>query len=488
MARILVIADDLTGANATGARFARSGLRVATVGPEHAARAAEEYDVVVVDLNSRHLPAARAAALVAQVVGSVPPVPLVVKRTDTTLRGNVGAELEAAWHAVRERVPAGTRVRALFAPAFPESGRVTVNGLQLLDGVPLEQTELAHDPLTLADSSVVTDIIARQSRLEVRRVSIGEVTGPRLADRLAAGTEPVVLCDAFTEQHLGGLARAAAEVQQRDGTVWVAADPGPCGALLAEALGLSGRGTVKAGPLLAVVGSATSLTRRQLDSVERAGSARFVDVDARALTDDSSDYADGLRERLAKRLAEAAFPETVVVRTASADHDVLDLPFEAKRALPRRLAALVTRAVLDSPVRIGGLYTSGGDVTTAVLDALGAHAFEVSGEVVPLAVHGHLAGGPLDGTAVVTKGGLVGADDSVVECLSWLREAVRARARTLPAALGRDRPAAEAPTVLPQEHRDAGPDSTSGGYGARDSSPAGCRSEAPRPRKGGNPT
>lgn len=472
MARILVVADDLTGANATGARFARSGLRVATVGPEHAARAAGEYDVVVVDLNSRHLPAARAAELVARVVASVPPVPLVVKRTDTTLRGNIGAELEAAWHTVRERTPAAARVRILFAPAFPESGRVTVNGLQLLDGVPLEQTELALDPLTPADSSVVTDIVARQSRLGVRRVSIGEVTGPGLADRLAAGTEPVVLCDALTEQHLGDLARAAAEVRRRDGTVWVTADPGPCGALLAEALGLSGGETVRAGPLLAVVGSATSLTRRQLDAVDRAGGVRFVDVDARALAEGGADDADLLRDRIAEQLARATFPETVVVRTASAALDVVDLPLEAKRALPQRLAALVTEAVLASPVRPGGLYTSGGDVTTAVLDALGAQAFEVSGEVVPLAVHGHLAGGPLDGTAVVTKGGLVGADGTVLECLSWLREAVRAKARTVPAALGRDRPAVPYPDTA----------------GTPDSYPAGHHPEAPRPRQGGTPT
>ncbi|MFD0776666.1 four-carbon acid sugar kinase family protein, partial [Streptomonospora algeriensis] len=49
MARILVLADDLTGANATGARFARAGMRVATVTPEQAPRAAPDYDAVVIN-------------------------------------------------------------------------------------------------------------------------------------------------------------------------------------------------------------------------------------------------------------------------------------------------------------------------------------------------------------------------------------------------------------------------------------------------------
>src|SRR5690606_41303042 len=87
MAQVLVVADDLTGANATGARFARAGMRVATVAPRHARRAAAEFDAVVVDLDSRHLPADEAAALVGEVIAAAGPVPLVVMRTDTTLRG-----------------------------------------------------------------------------------------------------------------------------------------------------------------------------------------------------------------------------------------------------------------------------------------------------------------------------------------------------------------------------------------------------------------
>ncbi|MFW5419251.1 four-carbon acid sugar kinase family protein [Nocardiopsis sp. CNT-189] len=435
MAQVLVVADDLTGANATGARFARAGMRVATVAPRHAPRAAAEFDAVVVDLDSRHLPADEAAALVGEVIAGVGPVPLVVKRTDTTLRGNVGAELEAAWRAVRGRTPAAARVRALFAPAFPASGRVTVDGVQLLDGVPLERTELAVDPLSPVTGSVVADIVARQSPLAVRRVSLRDVTGPDLADRLAEGDEPVVLCDALTEEHIADTARAAAEVHRRDGTVWVAVDPGPSGALLAEALGLTGGGTA-AGPLLAVVGSATELTRRQLDALARAGGVRFVDVDARALTGGGAGHADAVRARLAAHLEDAAFPEAVVVRTASTAQDVVELSFEAKRALPGLLAGLVAEAVRGVRTAPGGLYTSGGDVTSAVLEELGSHAFEVGGEVVPLAVHGRLAGGPLDGTPVVTKGGLVGDDGTAAECLGRLRREVRARARTVPAELG----------------------------------------------------
>src|SRR5699024_12326265 len=102
---------------------------------------------VVANLDSRHVPAEQAADLVTDVVEAVWPVGLVVKRTDTTLRGNIGAELEAAYEAVCERVPSATRVRVLFVPAFPGTGRSTEAGGQLLTGAPLDSTDLPPDPL-----------------------------------------------------------------------------------------------------------------------------------------------------------------------------------------------------------------------------------------------------------------------------------------------------------------------------------------------------
>jgi uncharacterized protein YgbK (DUF1537 family) len=73
---------------------------------------------------------------------------------------------------------------------------------------------------------------------------------------------------------------------------------------------------------------------------------------------------------------------------------------------------------------VEGLFTTGGDVTAAVLAELGSHGLEISGEVVPLAVSGTLVGGPWDGLNVVTKGGLVGDATTTVACLDHLRQAV----------------------------------------------------------------
>ncbi|GHC94789.1 membrane protein [Nocardiopsis terrae] len=432
MAQVLVVADDLTGANATGARFARTGMRVATVTPEHVSRVAGDYDVVVANLDSRHVPAEQAADLVTDVVEAVWPVGLVVKRTDTTLRGNIGAEIQAAYDAVRDRVPTGTRVRVLFTPAFPGSGRITEDGVQLLNGTPLERTELAVDPLCPMTTSVVADILGAQTDLAVRHVPVRQITQEMLTAELLAGDEPIVVCDASSEQHLTDIAEAAAAAHHSDGTVWVAVDPGPTGALLAYALRLRGQAGSR-GPLLAVAGSTTELTRRQLATVARTGAVRFVDVDAVALADPESDHADEVAEELTTQLSSSGFPELCVLRMVTTAEQVRELPAQARAELPGRIAGLVADVVNDLADTVGaqalpsGLYLTGGDLVASLLDELDVHAFDVGGEIVPLAVHGHLSGGPLDGTPVVAKGGLVGDDITLVECLAKLRRAVQAR-------------------------------------------------------------
>ncbi len=432
MAQVLVVADDLTGANSTGARFARTGMRVATVTPEHVSRVAGDYDVVVANLDSRHVPAEQAADLVTDVVEAVWPVGLVVKRTDTTLRGNIGAEIEATYDAVRERLPAGTRVRVLFTPAFPGSGRITEDGVQLLNGMPLERTELAVDPLCPMTTSVVADILAAQTDLAVRHVPIRQITQEMLTAALLAGDEPIVLCDASSEQHLTDIAEAAAAAHHADGTVWVAVDPGPTGALLAYALRLRGQAGSR-GPLLAVAGSTTELTRRQLATVARTGAVRFVDVDAVAVSDPESDHPDEVAEELTGHLSSSGFPELCVLRVVTTAERVRELPAQARAELPGRIASLVADVVNELADTVGaqalpsGLYLTGGDLVASLLDELDVHAFDVGGEIVPLAVHGHLSGGPLDGTPVVAKGGLVGDDITLVECLAKLRRAVQTR-------------------------------------------------------------
>ena len=111
--RILIVADDLTGGNACGALFAEAGLRTITVTDTNPAGGVDisglldDFDAVVVNTDSRHLPTQQASELYTELIETSGAVDLVACRIDTTLRGNVGPAAAAAI-AARRRSLAGT--------------------------------------------------------------------------------------------------------------------------------------------------------------------------------------------------------------------------------------------------------------------------------------------------------------------------------------------------------------------------------------------
>lgn len=430
MAEILVVADDLTGANAAAAGFARAGLRAVTASAAHRADVVAEmvarFDVVVATTDSRHEPPGEARERVAAVIRAGWPARLVCNRVDTTLRGNVGATTAAVLDEVRSLT--GARVVALCAPAHPAAGRHTIGGTQLLGGRRLEETEVARDARTPMRTSDVVEILHQQADLAASVVPMATVTGS--AEVLVAalreavdGGADVVVADATTEEHLDRVAVAAAEVARGTDLVWVTSDPGPASVAMARALGLEHEGG--AAPLLVVSGSATELTRSQL---RQLAVQRQVPVHRTPTVGDTAvPDVDATTALLDKLITEAAPGEVLALATVVDESDLRTPTPEEAEEIPRALARAVRRN-LESHV-VDGIYSTGGDVTSALLAELGSHGLEISDEVVPLAVAGSVVGGPWDGLNVVTKGGLVGDAGTTIACLDHLRAAAELRRR-----------------------------------------------------------
>ncbi|MFC7404030.1 four-carbon acid sugar kinase family protein [Georgenia alba] len=432
---VLVVADDLTGANACAAGFSRAGWRAVTVGPGNRWGAIAEFhsrfDVVVATTESRHAPGAEARRSVTQAVRAGWPVRLVTARIDTTLRGNVGVAAEAVLATAREL--SGRRVVGLCLPAHPAAGRQTVEGRQLLDGVRLEETELARDVRSPVRTSAVADVLRVGTDLVTKPISLSTVTGSR-ADLVARigeaidGGADVVVADALTEEHLARVAEAAADVAADRDILWAGIDPGPGSVALAAALGLRGAGA-SATPVLAVSGSATGLTQTQLARLVSERGAHVVRPVGGPVPD-----VDATAARLREALADAAGGEVVLLATVIEPGDVGRLTPEQSARLPVALGRVTRRVLTETPV--DGLYTTGGDVTAAVLAELGGQGIEVTGEVVPLAVAGEVVDGPWDGLPIVTKGGLIGGPDTAVACVDHLVRTAAQRRRWVRTAVG----------------------------------------------------
>ena len=445
--RILIVADDLTGGNACGALFAEAGLRTITVtdtspaGSIDLSGLLDEFDAVVVNTDSRHLPPQQASELYTALIDSAGAVDLVACRIDTTLRGNVGPAAAAALTARRRGLTASGgpqhRVLGLCMPAFPAAGRTTVQGRQLLGGRLLEHTELAHDVRSPMRTSVIDEILAVGTDLDCRLIDIATVLAGRAAVRTAAldalgeGAE-VIIADALTTDHIDLVASVIAEIshdiaeaadpdiRNRAGLAageqldWVTIDPGP-GSL---SLTLSQLPTPADGILLGISGSATEVTRSQLAAAAEDPTITVLrpPLDDAGLPDIQATL--GLIER-------AASARAIIIATVLETSDLRELTDAESEQTTRRLA-LIASAVM-SAMPICGLYTTGGDVTATVMRELGALGMEIDKEIVPLAVGGRLVGGRADGLPIVTKGGLIGEAGTAVECLEFLSTTARVR-------------------------------------------------------------
>ena len=100
MIHLFVIADDFTGALDTGVQFASYGAATKVVVGTglQALEADAQTQVLVVDAETRHLPAAQAYDTVYRLVrwAKEKKIGCIYKKTDSALRGNIGAELSAA--------------------------------------------------------------------------------------------------------------------------------------------------------------------------------------------------------------------------------------------------------------------------------------------------------------------------------------------------------------------------------------------------------
>ena len=141
MIRILVLADDLTGAADCAVAFAGCGLRAIVALDDGRDCDAE---VLAIDANTRASEPHEAAAAMERLIRAHARGDdlLIYKKIDSTLRGNVAAELKAVLAAHKSHMGEGIHNIAVLAPAFPATGRTTLGGRQLVNGTPLSETDL----------------------------------------------------------------------------------------------------------------------------------------------------------------------------------------------------------------------------------------------------------------------------------------------------------------------------------------------------------
>ncbi|MSU72663.1 MAG: hypothetical protein EXS43_10020 [Opitutus sp.] len=247
------LADDLSGALEVAAAFRQAGFPAVVTWSLEGWNACGPDDVVGFTTETRNAPPEVAAAAVRRALahGRARGGRLLYKKIDSTMRGPVAAELAA----LAAELPATT---ILFTPANPHAGRMVRNGVLLVQGVPVAETDFGRDPANPVKESSILGVVpaAAKGRIIVLDVANDGDLEKGIAAREAVG-------DPWVAVGSGALARALAPRLGRARTAVGAKETRPA---------------LPPGPVLLVCGSAHPVNRAQAACLGRERALPVIEV------------------------------------------------------------------------------------------------------------------------------------------------------------------------------------------------------------------
>jgi uncharacterized protein YgbK (DUF1537 family) len=413
--RLAIIADDLTGSCDTAAQFSRFGLpSFVSHLPSLAAEKSEP--VFVVNTDTRKLRTVAAMRTVADTLRQLMASGRTVffKKIDSTLKGNWAAEIIALFKIAHPSL-------VLIAPAFPEWGRTTVQGIQLLYGTAVSETGLARrNSQWPTRASVVSNLVSSlHERSEKRTHLISETIirkGPqRIEQAIKAARSKgarFIVFDAICDDDLRNISLGGCRLEEE--ALWV----GSAGLARFLPLGWGYRPTSteiplegSAKPTLLVNGSLHPSNKRQLEIL-----AEKWAVCSLILEDQDQPSGDKTQSKLT-RVREALKNCVDVAISLRLDRGIQSLS---------QLQHLHTvlqwcSGELIQQNLVGGTLIVGGETAAKIYRDIGAKGIHVHGEVHPGVPIGRWEGGILDKQPVVTKAGGFGHEDSLLQAMKCLR-------------------------------------------------------------------
>ena len=337
--QVVAIADDLTGALEVGAKFAERGRTAWVTTDLHKVDCRPSPIALTFDTEGRHLSAREAGERVRRLASlcRLHGMRLVYKKTDSTLRGNIGSEL----NALAETYP---ELPLFYVPAYPRMGRTVRNGRLYVDGVPVNETEFAKDPLDPVCESNIHRLISRECS--------GPVISVRVTD-LRVGMEPAIyICDGETDDEI----REAACFITSQAALWLVAGPAGLAEQLAEYFAVPhgpSRGHPAIRKCLVVNGSFHPVSQAQVEYARLRGWR----------TADSSEAP--------RALSESGW---VMLETSMGNRP-------PSAAFTKNLGGTVRRILCQASV--DALVIFGGDTAFGVVEALECADLEALAELVP---------------------------------------------------------------------------------------------------------
>ena len=414
MSRYLIIADDITGSNDTGVQLKRRGIE--TVVTLDASAVGGRPASYVLDTESRSLAGNEAFITVSAAVSKIDMSKFdhVVKKVDSTLRGSIAFETAAVDKSYKPDL-------VIFMPALPDLGRMTINGVHMLQGKPITETEFAKDPITPVREDNLKRLLETAYDEPIMHIGLHEID----SGVIDLGTGRVYTCDAVTNVHMREVAAAAVATGKK--ILWV----GSAGIVdnLLEAQTLQY-------PAAALVASLSEVSRDQVQYARMKG-VQVVVVPMRDIIDiieakGRPDEANmrGIISEAADIIADKR--DVIIISSATYDRQEVDelvaagsrngmSRHDTSRVVQKYMGRIMSGVLERS--RISGLFVTGGDTAMGLMGEIGAEGLSIVSEVLIGIPMMRIVGGKYNNMKVVTKAGAFGQNDALFFCMRKLKEA-----------------------------------------------------------------
>ena len=447
-----MLADDLAGAHDVAVPFAKRGFAVAVpTGPDRLDRF-EAADLVVLNTDTRSSSEAEAADRVGAACEAIRARSgaLIYKKIDSTLRGHAGFEIDL----VSDRMDFGLVV---CAPAFPEMGRTTVGGYQLLGGLPISGADMAGPDFppqhTFIPGLLDNDSGRARAHIDLKTVRGGAAAIRGALDDIKAAPGTTVVVDMADPMRWDGLLDAVFEDREASAaaSVLLCGSGGLAGAL-AERLALTWKSLdpssrtlrpssskprvaapappLQDGPVLVFACSLHDTTARQVEQLGGMDSTAICPFDPLSIVDERKRV--GEVDRLTTTVAEAmGNGRNAVVTPLRPDRtDRTDrrawIGHLVEKAAGRDPALVVIDSLgqvarrLFTKAKPGGLVLTGGETAGRVFQELHADGAWIREEIDTGIGRAAVAGGPYDGMGLVIKPGSFGDERTLAKAVERL--------------------------------------------------------------------
>jgi uncharacterized protein YgbK (DUF1537 family) len=436
MRRLAIIADDLTSATDCGIHVTRRGVDILVILGEYKSNPyTQRASAVSVDTDTRSTSVNEAYSTVKEVALRIQAdgYENVYKSVDSTLRGNIGVEIDAVMDVYDFDF-------SVVAPAFPHYGRKTVNGRQFLKGVPLTQTEFASDPKNPVKEDNIVKLISSQSKRKVGLVKLdtlrrGLTTVSEEIALLRDKDVEIIVFDAQVEEDLNKIVHVISKMNHR--VLWVGSTGlsryVPKLLTYAHSKARNEKTTripsSSINPSMLVSGSTSETTKRQLGILTQFG---IFAVEMNPFEIISGDRAENEFERCRSLLVDALKKgNDVALHVPTSRKNVAitmlkgqEMKLNETEVTMKILDALaeITKRVVES-FKPCGLILTGGDTAKRVCEQLGGIAIKLLEEIEPGIPMGYLFGGTE--LLVITKAGDFGTPYAFANAIKALKRRTR---------------------------------------------------------------